>query len=225
MNGIRAPRPHILTALALAAAVLAIPAAPASAKARCAPKKAKTIKSTSKVRVYRKGSGKYACWTRTGRTTRIDDYPREPDFGDGGGTTEVIGHIVVSGAYVAYSDDVTVYPTGVEEEGGQETQYESTVEVLNVKHGEVIAEEGPDGGAPGSQYLQPSDFSVVRIVLRPSSAMAWTARSSTTAVVAAMDPRGTRVLDDGAGIDAGSLKLAGRQLRWIKDGTKRTGTL
>jgi hypothetical protein len=225
MTGTATPRAIVLT-LTVGALALAVPAAPASAKAHCAPAKAKTVKRTGKVRIYRKGSGTYACWLRTGRTTRIDDYPREPDFGDGGGTDEFIGHIVVAGAYVAYTDDVAIYPTGVEEEGGQETERQSSVEVLNVKRGgDPVAEDEPYGEAPASQYLESTTFTVVRLVLRPTGAAAWSAKSSTDVVVNAMNSVGTRLLDEGAGIDARSLRLAGKRLGWTKSGVRRSGTL
>jgi hypothetical protein len=225
MTRTRVPRALLLPALA-AAIVLAVPAAPVAAKARCAPAKAKTLKRTGKVRVYRKGSGTYACWYRTGRTTRIDDYPREPDTGDGGGTDELIGHIVVSGAYVAYTDDVTIFPTGTEEEGGQQPEHQSSVEVLNVKRGgDPVAEAEPYGEAAGSQYLEATSFTVVRLVLRPTGAAAWTAASSTDVVVNAMNAGATRLLDQGAGIDARSLRLAGKRLSWTKSGARRSGTL
>jgi hypothetical protein len=225
MTGTRAPRALTLAVLS-ASLTVAIPAAPASAKAPCAPAKAKTVKRTSKVRVYRRGSGTYACWYRTGRTTRIDDYPRETDTGDGGGTDELIGHIVVSGAYVAYSDDVAIYPTGTEEEGGQQTEHQNSVEILNVKRGgDPVAEAEPYGEAAGSQYLEPTSFSVVRLVLRPTGAAAWTAKSSNDVVVNAMSAGGTRLLDEDAGIDARSLRLAGKRLSWTKSGARRSGTL
>jgi hypothetical protein len=62
-------------------------------------------------------------------------------------------------------------------------------------------------------------------VLRPTGAAAWSAKSSTDVVVNAMNSVGTRLLDEGAGIDARSLRLAGKRLSWTKSGVRRSGTL
>jgi len=193
----------------LAAVLLLSLGAQAEAKDRCALKGSKTLRQTSKLRLYSIGLDRfYVCVRANGRRFRADDR-RSQDV------TMLKSTLTSAGSFgaVAYSYYRNEDTAGLR------------VVVIDLRTGKQrVHAENPD---------EFSDPRVPALVLRSTGAAAWVYEqtpisSSEGTRVREVHAAGTgaiRTLDSGLDIAAASLALSGATVSWTKAGERRTATI
>jgi hypothetical protein len=199
-----------VTATALMAAALALAlGAPAEARDRCAYKSSKTLRQTSKLRLYTIASDRfYVCVRANGRRFRVDDR-RSRDV------TMLRSTLTSAGSFaaVAYTDYENEDAAGL------------SVTVVDLR-----------SGTRRVHIESPGEFTVPRVlalVLRTNGAAAWvydqasisTGEGERRREVHAAGTGAIRTLDAGPGIDPASLALDGSRLSWTNDGAGRSATI
>jgi hypothetical protein len=181
---------------------------PATALAHCGPANAQTLARGSLARVFVQRGTVYACvmgsrrWTSLGttgncvRASHVD-------------AVAVAGRLVAAGVTMCGVDLGT-----------------TTIEIVRVPDGHRLL-TAPAIANPGPE----SYTHVTGLVLTAEGAVAWIARASSIAThrtmteVAAASAGSTRVLDSGAGIATGSLRLSGRTVSWQDGSAHRSAQL
>jgi hypothetical protein len=197
----------------LAAALLLALGGQAEAKDRCAYKGSKTLRQTSKLRLYSLPSSSlfdrfYVCVRSNGRRFRADDR-RSQDV------TMFKSTLISSGSFaaVAYSDYQNEDAAGL------------NVIVIDLKTGKQrVHSENPD---------EFSDPTIPAIVLRSTGAAAWvyeqkpisSSEGTRKREVHAAGTGAIRTLDSGLDIDPASLSLDGATVSWTNAGVRKTATL
>jgi len=195
--------------LGLVAAFCLLGVSQAEAKDRCAYAGAKTLRQTSKVRLYViDGDRFYVCVRSNGRRFRADDRTAED-------VTMLKTSLTTAGSYAAYA---YTYYRNEDVEG-------LSVVVLNLKTGKkLIHVEQPDAF---------SATSVSALVLHPTATVAWIFEEKPISGSEGTRKREIhtartgeiRTLDSGLDIDVRSLRLQSRTLYWTKAGVAKTATL
>jgi hypothetical protein len=171
--------------------------------ARCGPAGARTLVRGSRVRVYEEQRTVYACATGS---------QRRPVLGTTGTCLRAshVDAVAVAGRLVAAGLTRCGIDTGTAE-----------VEVVRAADGHKLFTQ-PAIGNPGPE----SSTEVTGIVITPAGTTVWIARSHsivghrTVTQVRSGEARGTRLLDSGAQIMPGSLRLSGPTVSW-RDGSAR----
>lgn len=193
---------------AASSSVTAASSSSATAVARCGPPGARTLAAGAQARVYKTGGAVYACAPGSRPPVRLGTANRCLRAGR-------VDRTAVSGRLVA----AALTRCGVD--AGQ-----AAVEVLRLPDGRALYAHGAIGN-PG-----PEAFSTVTdLVLSGRGRVAWIARSSsilrhrTQTEVHAGGPGGTRLLDSGAPVVPGSLRLSGGRVSWQHGSARRSGPL
>jgi hypothetical protein len=183
-------------------------ASPAPANAHCGPASARTLARGSLTRVYVERRTVHACVTGGRRPITL-------------GTTgtclraQRVDAVAVAGRLVAAGRTTCGIDTGTAE-----------VEVVRASDGHRLFTQ-PAIGNPGPE----SSTDVTGMVVTPAGATAWIARSHsivghrTMIEVRAGDARGIRLLDSGAQIVTGTLRLSGSTVSWRDGSTRRSARL
>jgi hypothetical protein len=176
---------------------------PATARAHCGPASAQTLARGSLARVFVQRGAVYACVTGSRRWASL---------GTTGSCVRAshVDAVAVAGRLVAAGATMCGVDVGT-----------TSIEVMRVSdHHRLLT-------APAISNPRPESYThVTGLVLTPGGAVAWIASTSSIATHHAMTEVGaasagsTRVLDSGAGIATGSLRLSGRTVSW-KDGSAR----
>jgi hypothetical protein len=168
------------------------------------------LASSPSASVYSIHGAVYGCSEATGRRTRL------------GRTTscigsDLIGRVRVAGVLTAYADSRCGVDTG-----------SASVVVVRLSDGRRLKTDPATTG----QALPESYEAVDSLVLKRDRSVAWIARahsiirpSSGGVEVHADDRGGKRLLDSGAGIDPGSLRLRGSRITWKHGGATRSARL
>jgi hypothetical protein len=209
--------PGMARLLPLSAAVCALAACGSSSAAssagasavHCGPAGAHTVAHSSQARVYAKGDALYGCTGGGHRPLRLGS------TGSCLGGTSV-GPAAVAGKLAAYA----ARRCGVDTSTTQ-------VVVMRLTDGHQLSSRKATSGTVGPESLQ----SVGSIVVTAGGKVAWIASTSSIAThrhstqVIAASGGTVRVLDAGAGIVAGSLKLHRGTVSWTRDGARHTAAL
>jgi hypothetical protein len=197
--------------LLVAVSLALIAAAPAQAADRCALKGSKTLRQTSKLRLYVLQGAQdkfYVCVRANGRRFRADD--RQSDM-----VTMLQTTLTSAGSYAAYG--YTFYEN-------EDTEGLRIV-VLNLTTGKQ------------TNYREaPTEFvnnAVPSLVLRSTGAAAWIAQEKPVQGDEAITRREVhsgksgkiKTLDTGLEVEPRSLKLAGSTISWVKAGETKTASL
>jgi hypothetical protein len=192
------------------AAIAATSLTSSGAGASCAPAGAHRLASSGSAEVYSSHGTVYGCSERTGRRTKL------------GQTTscvraDLISRVRVAGEVTAYADERCGVDTG-----------STTIVVMRLSDGKRFQTDPATTG----RTLPESYQSVDSLVLRRDRGVAWIAnahsiiRPSSADIEGHADDRGgARLLDSGAGIDPGSLRLRGSRLTWKHGGATRSARL
>jgi hypothetical protein len=218
MGRSRGPALPLAALLLLVAALLLIACGGLSATAApgraCAPVAARTVARDAAVWVYAVGSTDYACATATGQIHRLGSGARCVG-------TPRVGPFALGGPYLVYGEEVC----GVD--AGSASVTELTVPGFHLR--------SRASGFPVE--LGPESYTRIRsIVVGASGSAAWIIsgrsiihRGPTQYGVYLLraGPGGAGVgpVDEGTGIDPGSLRLSGTRLSWRDGGRTRIATL
>jgi hypothetical protein len=178
-------------------------AAPRRASIPCGPRHARTLAVAPGARVYLLARAVDGCAAGTGRSFRLGARSRSP-------RQPRVGPVAVAGHDAAYALSSFEIDTATTE-----------VLVRDLASGRVLRDV-----AAIHRPLPEAYQAVDAIVLRPDGAVAWIAqissvirRGSGGLAVVAVDAHGERLLDSGAAIVPGSLRLRGSTLTW-RDGSR-----
>jgi hypothetical protein len=202
-----------MVALAACGSSAALPsgsAGGAAAARGCGPAGARTLAASTVARVYSVRQTVYGCSDHTGRRTRL-------------GVTssciqnELIGPVRVAGELAAYGDEICGVDTG-----------STSVIVLRLSDRRRLTSEPAVTG-----LLLPESYeSVESLVVKADGAVAWIATGGSivghgrgSVEVHAVAGGMRRLLDAGAGIRPGSLRLSGSRVTWEHGSTTRSATL
>jgi hypothetical protein len=199
-------------ALALAAAgILLIGVTPgsATASAPCFPKSSRTLLKTKHVRIFfdRKRDRWYGCLLATGKRTTLATLKGE--IGDGGAFYK--DDVRVAGDFVGYATDYC----------GADGFCASSVRVRNLAKGTKVTDVL---ATPNDLSEAGADVSDLEVTKRGSVAWIAALDGGPQEVWAAEAGKKQKQLDGGL-IEKKSLKLAGSELSWLKDGLRQTATL
>jgi hypothetical protein len=198
-----------VTALALAGSAAACSAS-SRAVASCATPGAHRIASSAGAEVYSTHGAVWGCSAATHLRTKL------------GNTTscirsDLIGPVRLVGELTAYADRSCGVDTGF-----------ASVIVRRLSDGKRLSSDGADTG----RVLPESYESVDSLVLKRDGSVAWIAVARSIVGTAGADievhrhdKHGKRLLDSGAGIDAGSLRLRRSKLTWNHGGATRSAAL
>jgi hypothetical protein len=228
---IGAMRRTVLAPLVLAA--LALPAAPAHAKAKpCSLSGSRSVVESSTARIYSKVGTKgsfgatrrfYGCLFSANKRWSLGFDVLDDD----GGIPFAYRHRL-AGRFAAF----------LEAEGDDSGPQGGSVVRRDLKTGALLRYDEPGhlpSDPPASVFSTEIDyFQPVALVLRSDGDMAWIVNSGGITTdrcgsfgcrVMKSDGRGLASLDDGDGIEPDSLKLRGTTARWVRAGEARLGTL
>ena len=188
----------------------------ARATSRCRPARTTTLAQSRSIRVYKSSRSRYAptevCMFSRNRPLAID----EP-FG-----STARAPFVLNGRYVAFITSIA------EEEAGPYRFFLSVVDASRREHHGRLARRA--GGAALDPRPNEELPDVARIALTSRAHVAWSQVSHGTVQILQLDPRqpsGSRVLDQGAGVDVRSLHLCGGSHRacWTSSGQEHSTAL
>jgi hypothetical protein len=177
--------------------------------AHCGPGSARTLASSAVARVYVRGSAVYGCTVGAQRQYQLGEVsaclvaPR-------------LEAVAVAGQFAAYG----VAKCGVDTSSAE-------VLVRRLSDGRTVLDGAAIANVPGPESFQ----SVRSIVVRADGAVAWISGVGSLLVhraateVHRADARGQVLLDSGATIALGSLRLHGSTISWNHGGATRTATL
>jgi hypothetical protein len=204
-----------VVSVAACGASSAAPQPPASSQAsgptaRCGPAGARTLAASRLARVYSLRGSVYGCSVKGHQSYRLGHASRSIREGR-------VGPVAAAGEAAAYG--LTQY--------GVDTVSASVI-VRRLRDGKQVR-----GLAATSKALGPESFeSVDSIVVNRTGAVAWIAEGGSVisghrreVEVDRADARGHSVLDSGAGIDSGSLRLHGSTISWRDGAATPSATL
>jgi hypothetical protein len=185
-------------------------------RARCAPPHAQTIAKDRYIRVYSLGGkaprqgGTYACLLRRGTIVVLARHRRfRPDS---------IGHIVLAGTIVAYTDSTHGVDTG-----------STDIVVVNAASRRTLLTIPGVGGFVDACVISFHDVTDLVVTYRGS--VAWIVRKGTHCKTATFEVHSARIsgapalLEEGPAIVPGTLRVSGQTVSWENGGQRKSAGL
>jgi len=184
-------------------------------RSRCAPAHSQTVARDRDVRVYSLADkvwdyGTYACLLHSGSTVALAKPRRyRPDS---------IGHIVLAGTIVAYTDSTHGIDTG-----------STDIVVVNVAARRTLLTIPGAGGFIDACFISFRD--VTDLVVTDRGSVAWIVRKGANCRTATFEVQsahasGTQsLLEEGPAIVPGSLRVSGQTASWENGGQRRSASL
>jgi hypothetical protein len=185
-------------------------------RSRCAPAHSQTVARDRDVRVYSLASkvsgheGTYACLLHSGSTVALAKPRRyRPDS---------IGHIVLAGRIVAYTDSTHGIDTG-----------STDIVVLNLAARRTLLTIPGVGGFIDGCFI--SFHEVTDLVVTDRGSVAWIVRKGANCQTATFEVQSAHAsgaqswLEEGPAIVPGSLRVSGQTASWENGGQRRSASL
>jgi hypothetical protein len=190
----------------------------------CEPKAARSIASTSKVRVYslpanadEKSPRLFGCLAGTLHSYRLNATPKHPIFGEGRSVSVSSEAISIAAPRVSYAETFYGVDTSV-----------LAIAIKDLSKGTTAYCKVAFTEAPAPKPV------VTKIAISATWSVGWigrsrpvqqSGRSPLTPSVGACDSAGSRVIESGNGLDLQSLTLRGSRLTWLNGGKQHSAKL